>query len=426
MTRGLLPVGLAATGASTLGILAALWVGSRRADPSAPVASRVLTLAFSGEDEGHLEPCGCTPAMLGGLARRPARIEASREPGVPLAFVAGPRLVEGADLYDRLRLRAVLEALAAMGCAAYGPSPAERSLFGADAAGVPVAGDEPLAAHAGAVPIHVIAPSGDVAGAVRGARARIGAGAPLVALTSLGAEAAHAVARGCGGPTLVLFAGGITDPAPRDAVQGPRAAAPYPAHGKFLGLAHLEGPGEKAVWRVEYRPVLHDLPEDEGIVAIRAAHLAALRDAGVVERAADDARFAVGNAPDAAYAGSAACAACHAEASTTWSASRHAAALATLVRTGDDADPSCVRCHVAGYGTREGWRPSRAAPDLADVGCEACHGPRAGHIAARRAGVADPPAPRFGERGCLLCHDGDHDPLFDFADAWPRIAHGAR
>jgi hypothetical protein len=56
--------------------------------PAMPQGELLLTVAFMGDDHGELEPCGCTQGMLGGLARRPARLDASREPGVPMVVVA--------------------------------------------------------------------------------------------------------------------------------------------------------------------------------------------------------------------------------------------------------------------------------------------------------------------------------------------------
>ena len=108
-------------------IAVAAYLGARaghrlRAGP-VPDRKPRLTVIFSGEDLGRIEPCGCTPAMLGGLARRPARIRASAEPGVPSAVVSGGMAVAGSDDYDRLRLGVILRALGRMECAAFAPSP---------------------------------------------------------------------------------------------------------------------------------------------------------------------------------------------------------------------------------------------------------------------------------------------------------------
>jgi hypothetical protein len=377
-----------------------------------PPASRRVTVAFTGEDEGRLEPCGCTPAMLGGLARRPARIAASREPGVRMVVVAGGSLVEGKSDYDRLRLRVVVDALRSMGCVAFSPSAVEIG----DASG-----------DRGAR-VTLLTAGEDLARVLVYLRATLPPGSPLVMLTDADAPAARALAAGAAGPTLVLYAGGVTDPRDDDATSGPVAVAPYPAHGKYVGFAHLSGEGADAVWTIEYRPVVPDLPEDPAIVKMKAAVLDEMRAADFVAKFAGDARFAVGGASKtiAGFAGNEACAQCHADAARAWTSSRHAQAMASLRATGDDADPGCVKCHVVGYGTGRAFVSEKKTPQFVDVGCEACHGPRATHVEARRAGKADERSAPAGERSCAACHDGEHSPDFDFAAAWPRIAHGAK
>jgi hypothetical protein len=422
------------------------------------VGRRVLTVAFSGEDLGHLEPCGCTPAMLGGLARRPARLRASEEPGVPFAYVSGGALVEGTGDYDRLRLGVVLRALGGMECAAFAPSRREFALGidtlarAGEEARVPfvAANVEASAAPPGILRRHVSLRSGDVAlyatgvcgpdaaaegfafsdpiAAVRRLRDELPPGAALVVLADIDAAAARALAASDAGPLVVLHTGGRTDPFDDDVTQGRCAAAPLPAQGKFVGLAHLVESPSGPAWEVEYRPVLPDLPEDRAIVELKAAHLQALLARDAVHEHAGDARFAVGPLPadDERYAGNEACAQCHDADVRVWADSRHAKAIESLRATGDDADPACVRCHVAGYGTGRGFASADAVPGLGSVGCEACHGPRARHVEERRAGRADARAPAATQRTCLPCHDGEHDPQFDWAPRWARIVHGRK
>jgi hypothetical protein len=262
--------------------------------------------------------------------------------------------------------------------------------------------------------------------------------APLVVLANVGEEAARDLAQQAGRPTLVLYAGGWTDPGPEDVEEGPIAFAPYPAEGKYVGLARLHGRGATAAWTVEYRPVDAELPEDAGMLALHKEHRERLRASNLLRDSAGNARFtpaalsgepaARGSAAAGDYVGNAACANCHAEAVRSWTASKHAQAMQTLRTSGDDADPGCVACHVVGYGTGRGFLTEQLTPQLADVGCEACHGPRGAHVAFRSgAARAEPePAGPKGRLACASCHDGKHDPAFQFDSYWPRIAHGAR
>ena len=123
-----------------------------------------------------------------------------------------------------------------------------------------------------------------------------------------------------------------------------------------------------------------------------------------------------------AYAGSAACAACHAEQHASWRATPHATALHTLVDARRDHNPKCVVCHVVGLGTQTGWDFERPAPELAGVGCEVCHGAGAEHIRDPRQGnVRRTPTLSV----CVECHDEQHSEAFPerFLEALERIRH---
>ena len=123
----------------------------------------------------------------------------------------------------------------------------------------------------------------------------------------------------------------------------------------------------------------------------------------------------------ATYLGSATCLGCHSEASSTWKASAHAHALETLKPVEAQFNPSCFRCHTTGAGWATGYQNEGATPQLAQVGCESCHGPASEHIGA--------PAEPYGglptdAASCLPCHTQSNSPDFVWADYWPSVAHG--
>jgi len=118
----------------------------------------------------------------------------------------------------------------------------------------------------------------------------------------------------------------------------------------------------------------------------------------------------VGPAADApavevTYEGAAACAACHEPAVDFWRTTKHAHALATLEKAHRARDPACIGCHVTGYFQPGGTTDLEVATSrLADVGCEACHGPASAHVAAadKKAFPSTVPA-----SVCLGCHTPD-------------------
>ena len=118
------------------------------------------------------------------------------------------------------------------------------------------------------------------------------------------------------------------------------------------------------------------------------------------------------------YVGSEWCAGCHPEPYRIWSESSHAKAFAPLREKKKESDPACLRCHVTGYRFFTGFESEEETPDLASVGCEACHGVGGNHVSN--------PTNRFGRihRGnCKSCHDKQNSPRFDYNTYYKKIAH---
>lgn len=127
----------------------------------------------------------------------------------------------------------------------------------------------------------------------------------------------------------------------------------------------------------------------------------------------------VAHTGSARFVGSGACQACHASAYQAWVESRHAHAFASLQRRGSQDDPECLRCHTTGYGSEDGFGGARAAPGLAVVGCEMCHGRGSQHVTNRGGRL-----PTADRRTCTACHDRENSPDFQFETFFPRIRHG--
>jgi 2',3'-cyclic-nucleotide 2'-phosphodiesterase (5'-nucleotidase family) len=161
-----------------------------------------------------------------------------------------------------------------------------------------------------------------------------------------------------------------------------------------------------------------DLPDDPQVAEIvTAAH----NDFTNVQKTSMDAtppstsEAASQNSP---YVGASTCMTCHATQYAVWEKSGHAHAMATLERKSQQFDNECVRCHVVGF-NKGGFQSLISTPQLANVQCEACHGPGRDHVAA--------PAKGFGvmatPTGCVQCHTLANSPDFNFATYWPKIKH---
>jgi predicted metalloprotease with PDZ domain len=120
------------------------------------------------------------------------------------------------------------------------------------------------------------------------------------------------------------------------------------------------------------------------------------------------------------YAGAARCASCHSSEYDQWKNTPHATAFKTLLDRHRHYQPTCVSCHVVGFGSRWGYRVGDAEVPLGNVQCEVCHGPGQEH--------AMNPLPSnirraVPERVCLECHNPDHSDHFVYAERLPLVLH---
>lgn len=125
------------------------------------------------------------------------------------------------------------------------------------------------------------------------------------------------------------------------------------------------------------------------------------------------------------YVGESGCQNCHVKEHQTWSVSRHAKAYATLEKVNKAFDPDCIQCHTVGFNQPGGFIDSKSTGDLLNVQCESCHGPGRAHMNA--AGKqATPHKGKPKQHICAQCHNASHSPGFAWESYWPKIAHGLK
>jgi nitrate/TMAO reductase-like tetraheme cytochrome c subunit len=74
------------------------------------------------------------------------------------------------------------------------------------------------------------------------------------------------------------------------------------------------------------------------------------------------------------------CYMCHRAQAKQHENTAHAKTFKRLLDNGQDKNPKCLPCHTVGYGKPSGFMDVKSTPDLAGVGCQACHGPGSAHI----------------------------------------------
>lgn len=426
-----------------------------------------LVVYIGGEQRGSLETCGCPHRPRGSLARLVAYVTASRAATDAPSLLLNPgRWLEDPASYDGTLLPEsvakdgwMVRGLAATGWDALNVTPS-------DAAGL-AALDPGLTRSLPLVSASVEGPGVARWRIVERGGRRIGVtgiagdeptGAPIPGFTVRAPERARTVVSELASQVdlIILLEWHAAEAAKRIAEGEPKVAivvdandhtgqqAPFLVGNAVwvwsdfealrvselrLGLASTPPLVPRALDRhIDLDP---QVPDDRAVAALlRSARedldrgvadpngLDAAQSAVLAARYPSPAPFVLPSSSDPPhYVGAAACATCHPDAAATWRSSAHAHALDALVDRQSAHNPRCVGCHVTGYGLG-GYR---GEPELAGVGCEACHGPGSAHTANPGAqGYGAIPA---GAAACVACHTAETAPDFQFQEAWSRIQH---
>ena len=119
------------------------------------------------------------------------------------------------------------------------------------------------------------------------------------------------------------------------------------------------------------------------------------------------------------YVGSQACATCHRKEFDHWAHTSHATAFNTLLTVGKQFYSECVSCHVTGFRYETGYQIGNEKKEhLAEVGCETCHGPGKQHITTP---LTTNVRGEVKNQVCLECHAPSHSPGFDEIIEYVRL-----
>lgn len=122
------------------------------------------------------------------------------------------------------------------------------------------------------------------------------------------------------------------------------------------------------------------------------------------------------------FAGEAACQACHKKQHDIWFSTRHAEAFYALQDVNKAFDPDCIGCHTVGFEKTGGFIDPAITENLMHVQCENCHGAAKAHAeSGGKTPVKNHDWPK--EKMCAQCHVQKHSPDFKFEKYWPKIAH---
>jgi hypothetical protein len=433
-----------------------------RKTSTSPPADR-LTIHFTCDALGRLEPCGCFTGQHGGLTRLRTWLEENPAKGPALKLDAGGAISGGAD-YDIIQYRYMARAYATMGFAALNMGgreaalPAETLISLSSSSPVPMISASLVSTETrkgllepwrvvdcGGLKVGVLGvvsprsvPEPGAGVAVLGLNEAIDRHLPelsrqaeLVVLTAFADEAEmRRIARDYF-EFCVIVGGDVPGPT-QDILRENESMIVFTTNqARTVGTlsAVVTGSGRRRLGAASYDIELlwDSIPQHEELLAMVREYRSEVRQTplAIDDPHGVDPNAIPGVAMTATFVGSAACKDCHQKDYEIWEKSGHAHAFATLEKKGSAADPHCVSCHTIGFGKPGGYRRPMGSSSLTDVGCESCHGPGSEHVAKYRDNK--PSNFRFrplGPGDCISCHYGEFSRPFEWDGFWPDVAHG--
>jgi hypothetical protein len=440
-------------------------------------------LIISGQQNGYLEPCGCTKGQRGGLARRMDLVEKLRAQGWPLALIDLGSLINdpntaGGPVETRLRYSVALKGLEAIGYDAVALSTTDFKLGVSEVltAFLNHEGDKLRMVSANVTPEASLGLADRVVPSVRAQTGPIKIGITAVidlesydklddpaksemlsfrnpdevlpeVLADLerdthmqvlmvqgSPESARRLAQGQPGFEVVVATSPYVDP-PRDAETlngGKTQLISVGQKGQYVGVLGLyQDPKQKFRYqRVELNYRYNDKTEAMRKL-IDEDFQADLRQADVLTTYPRRAYVFTDSPSDATYVGAETCKACHPNTYAKWATTKHARAYTALTsnpKRNREFDAQCVSCHTTGFEYHGGFVRADLTPNLKGNQCENCHGPGSKHAAdptnpAILATVRRSAADFDKNHRCIKCHTEDDSPNFDFAQYWPQVVH---
>ncbi len=398
---------------------------------SQPQRTEETVVLIGGSTDGYLSPCGCTKPMSGGIRRRVNAITALAKGGKVVILENGG-LVKGTGRQDEMKAETMAESLRAAGVSAANLTSSEAALGPAMVesiqrlsgrvfltGSVKVTDDSVTATRrSGPFLIGAATEKADVlATALSGrevpveqtvaellAQAKSMELAPVL-LYDGSREKARELATANPAFALIVFRSTGDPPGQVERVGSTLLVTPGERGKHVIRLTYGKGFGNYSV--VKLGP---DVDDDPTAARAYDRYLTRVSNEKLLERTPRQ--------PGEGYVGSKQCGSCHSEAFDVWKTTAHSHALKTLEDDKHGRDPDCVGCHVVGLEYDTGFQDRLKTPDLADVGCESCHGPGAEHSQNPSVKMG-----KAGEKSCLPCHTKENSPNFDFESYWKRVIH---
>jgi hypothetical protein len=397
---------------------------------------QTITIFFTGNELGAMQPCGCSGGQLGGFARRYTVFNAV-SPQNRLIIDTGS-LVEGAAEQSQIKFSIIVQAYTQLGYNAVNLTGEDilvareagfldglGSAFNcitassADDIKMPAKFTKSFNLNGSSVEAVVAAAETDEQIAQLPELLASSAGSPaavkILILNRADAKTIATVAE-MNLVDLLIVPSQADEPTPVGDTNSRPLVISEGRIGKYVGKIQVIFDTAKQKPRLIFSsvPVTEDIQQYKPLVELYKDYQRLVKDANLVERYP---RFVL---PDnLEYVGSKYCKLCHDYEYEKWMTSkqvfipgldkqaspdsRHAGAFATLEKVGSEYDPECIICHVVGIQYQTGYVSPAKTPEMKDVGCENCHGPGSEHV--RSLGAIETSGPIST---CSDCHTAEH------------------
>jgi 2',3'-cyclic-nucleotide 2'-phosphodiesterase (5'-nucleotidase family) len=410
-------------------------------------ADKTVTLIYSGNLDGELEPCGCSAeGDFGGIRRRDTMLERLRGEKPDAFVVSAGGLLSGFAANGRLTNEYILKGFALLNYDAIGLQWDDLQ-YGQEFLKTPVLPwvssnwhdhgfaherrvrrdgrtvtffswlDPNTAPQQAMLGEHsqVVSDSAALAKALAQARHD---GALTVLTTTLALQDAQKVLPMADIDVLLIHAKYEVYGEPK--MSGKTLVLQPGSRGMRLGRVDLEldKQGRIAAWHHQVIALPKTIPDPKGLQQWYAEYNAQVK-ANYEKMSALRKAQAKGETP---FVGAEACKDCHDEAYATWRNSHHAKAFSALEDVNKSFDPDCLQCHTVGFNKPGGFIDMDVTPSLINVQCESCHGAAREHVNSG----GSTPVPNDAWKPiemCAQCHTQPHSPAFNFDVYWPQIIH---
>ncbi len=419
-----------------------------------------IQVAFTGEENGYLEPCGCSEAQLGGYPKRHTLINHLMKKDENLVLLSLGDIPDKIGRQDEIKMETALSALDQIGYVAHNLG--EKDLdMGVDLLGylsqvsnvaflssnivdftpqilnikpfiIKEIKKKELILRVGI--LGILSPEliennyqdMEVTDPVESLRPLIndliGKTDFLILLSHAEIEESVKIAEACPEFDLIISGHRVDRPDLYIEKVNNTYVIPVGEKGKYLGKITLRLK-RKHLGTEQYvssdSPAIETIAIDERyedsleINTLLGIYQQRLKDEELVKNV-----FKAEHSSNLAFIGNNDCSVCHKKIFKHWEETSHASAYETLVKSGHEYDPECLECHVIGLNYFTGFETIETTPELKGVGCESCHGPGSNH--------KETPSKDYGKADvdqCIICHESEHSPNFQYEDYWKKIVH---